>query len=181
VVRGVAVPGGLGARLSLFWGDWATFAAPPPSARLPPIVRLDLVRFGVPVVGGAVPPGVGEPTAGELVGESVAFATQRLAAPPVDPAALVASGARALTKTVLFPVRFLATVEAGLAGSNEEAVAWYVAARRPGAELARAALRWRTDPPEDPAAAAALVAAQLPVLHAEARRRLAALRAGASA
>ncbi|MCW2982795.1 MAG: hypothetical protein JWR63_365, partial [Conexibacter sp.] len=30
-----------------------------------------------------------------------------------------------------------------------------------------AALRWRTEPPDDPAAATALVAAQLPVLHAE--------------
>lgn len=169
----IAVEGELGARLSLFWGDWATFGAPPPSARLPPIVRLDLLRFGIPVGNGSVPLPLGlpEPSQDELLAETVAFARERLAI-PIKAAALVASGRRPLTKTVLFPVRFLATACAGLAGSNDEAVAWYAGEARPATALARAALGWRTQPVTDPAAATALVAAELPVLYAEARDAL---------
>ena len=167
-VRAIAVEGELGARLSLFWGDWATFGAPDPEVtRLPPIVRLDLLRFGLPLYGDPVPRGLPEPTADDLVAESAAFAADRLAA-PVDPVALVAAGRRTLTKTILFPVRFLATAHAGLAGSNDEAVAWYLAQDRPAAELVRAALAWRTTPIEDPAAATGLVAALLPGLVREA-------------
>jgi hypothetical protein len=186
-VRAVTVEGDLGARLSLFWGDWATFAAPPPTARLPPIVRLDLLRSGVPVLGAPVPDGVEEPAPAELIAESAAFAAQRLAAVP-DAEALVAQGRRPLTKTVLFPVRFLATAYAGLAGGNHEAVAWYVASGRPHAALAQAALAWRTQAPG--ADAVVLVAAHLRGLYREAidayknhpdvpaadRERLAALR-----
>jgi hypothetical protein len=163
-VGAVAVDGELGARLSLFWGDWATFGAPPDSARLPPIVRLDLLRCGVAIAGGPPPGGLPEPTRTQLIGESAAFAIPRLAAVP-DAEALVAQGRRALTKTVLFPVRFLATAHAGLAGSNDEAVAWYVADGRPHAALARAALAWRTHEPED--GAAALVTAHLRGLYRE--------------
>jgi hypothetical protein len=172
-IRAIAVDGPLGERLSLFWGDWATFGAPAPEVtRLPPIVRLDLLRFGVPLHGDLVPAGLPVPTAADLLAETVAFAAQHLAGPSPDPAALVASGRRALTKTILFPVRFLATARAGLAGSNDEAVAWYLGEGRPAAELARAALRWRTEPVGDADAAAALVTAQLPGLYAEARAAL---------
>jgi hypothetical protein len=167
VVRGIGVDGDLGARLSLFWGDWATFGAPPDTARLPPIVRLDLLRHGVALHGAPPPPGLPEPTAAELLDESAAFAADRLASVP-DAATLVAAGRRPLTKTVLFPVRFLATACAGLAGSNDEAVGWYVGAGRPHAALAAAALRWRTEPVGDPDAATRLVAAHLPGLYAEA-------------
>jgi hypothetical protein len=172
-IRAIAVDGPLGERLSLFWGDWATFGAPAPdTTRLPPIVRLDLLRFGVPLYGGPVPSGLPVPSAEDLLAETVAFAAPRLAGSSPDPAALVASGRRPLTKTILFPVRFLATARAGLAGSNDEAVAWYVGEGRPAAELARAALRWRSEPIDDADAAAALVAAQLPGLYAEARAAL---------
>jgi hypothetical protein len=173
-VRAIAVDGPLGERLSLFWGDWATFGAPPPRVtRLPPIVRLDLLRFGIPLAGSApAPHGLPVPTAEDLRAETVAFARERLDGPPPDPVALVAAGRRALTKTILFPVRFLATAHAGLAGSNDEAVAWYVAEDRPAARLASAALRWRTEPVGDDTEAAALVGAQLPGLRAEARTAL---------
>jgi hypothetical protein len=144
VVRGVRVDGDLGARLSLFWGDWETFAVPPTEARLPPIVRLDLLRHGLALLG-AGPPPLAEPT----------------------PTELIASGRRPLTKTILFPVRFLATLHAGLAGSNDEAAEWYIDDHRPHAPLVAAAIRWRTQPLEP--GAQTLVAAHLPGLIAEAR------------
>jgi hypothetical protein len=158
-------------RLSLFWGDWATFGDPPEHARLPPIVRRDLLDSGVAVLGDPPPEGLPRPTDDDLVRETAAFAAgwlERTGGVP-DPDALLAAGRRETTKMVLFPVRFLATTHAGLAGSNGEAVAWYVAAGGPHARLAAAALRWRTEEIDDPA-----LLADLPALYAEA---LAALRA----
>jgi hypothetical protein len=164
VVEGVREQGGLAERLSLFWGDWATFGAPPPEARLPPIVRLDLLDDGVAVHGPPVPDGLPRPTPDDVVRESAAFAAQWLERDGIPaPAALLAGGRRHTTKMVLFPVRFLATTCAGLSGSNDEAVAWYVGAGRPHAQLAAAALRWRTEAIDAPALLDAL-----PALYAEA-------------
>jgi hypothetical protein len=154
------------ARLSLFWGDWATFGAPPETARLPPIVRRDLLDFGVAVCGEAVPEGLPRPSDDELVVETAEFAAAR-GVP--DPAALRGASRRDVTKMVLFPVRFLATVHAGLAGSNAEAVEWYAGSGGAHAPLAAAALRWRTAEIDDPD-----LLADLPALYAEA---FAALRA----
>ncbi|WP_051221727.1 hypothetical protein [Conexibacter woesei] len=152
-------------RLSLFWGDWATFGAPPEAARLPPIVRRDLLDCGVAVFGDAPPAGLPRPTGDDLVRETAAFAAdwlERHGGVP-DPDALLAAGRRETTKMVLFPVRFLATTHAGLAGSNGEAVEWYVNAGGPHARLAAAALRWRTSEIDDPA-----LLTDLPALYAEA-------------
>jgi hypothetical protein len=166
---------GLADRLSLFWGDWATFGAPPDTARLPPIVRLDLLADGVVLHGAPPPAGLPRPTPDDLIRESAAFAAGRLEREPLPrAAALLAAGRRPLTKTVLFPVRFLATACAGLTGSNEAAVAWYVADGRPHAQLARAALGWRTEAIADEAAAERLLEAHLRGLYAEALDGLAA-------
>ena len=151
-----------------FWGDWASFGAPGDSARLPPIVRRDLLDTGVAVHGAPPPPGLPHPTRDDLVAETAAFARDWLEREGIPaPAALLAAGRRRTTKMVLFPVRFLATIEAGLAGSNAEAVAWYVDAGRPYAALATAALCWRTEPIADPAEAERLLA-DLPALYDEA-------------
>jgi hypothetical protein len=154
----------LAERLSLFWGDWPTFGAPPESARLPPIVRLDLLDNGVALVGEPPPPGLPRPTCDDLVRETAAFAAQWLERDgiPSRPE-LLDAGRRRTTKMVLFPVRFLATVRAGLSGSNDEAVAWYVGDNGPHARLAGAALRWRAEPIDDPA-----LLDDLPALYAEA-------------
>ena len=71
-----------------------------------------------------------------------------------------------MTKAVLFPVRFLYTLETGQAGSNEDAGRWYWNASRPSSPLVSAALQWRTgDVPR--ATAIALVAEHLTSLQAE--------------
>jgi hypothetical protein len=159
---------GLADRLSLFWGDWATFGAPADGARLPPIVRLDLLDDGVALHGGPVPDGLPRPTHDDLVRESAAFAAQWLERDGIpDAGTLLAQGRRRTSKMVLFPIRFLATACAGVSGSNEAAVAWYLAERRPYAPLAAAALRWRAEPMAEEAAARLLLA-DLPGLYAEA-------------
>jgi hypothetical protein len=164
---------GLAERLSLFYGDWRSFGDPPATARLPPIVRLDLIEHGVALHGDPPPASLPVPSRDDLLRESAAFAADRLDRPGEldlihDPAALVGAGRRPLTKTVLFPVRFLATACAGLAGSNDEAVAWYTSDARPHAPLAAAALGWRTRPIDDQATASHLLATHLPNLYAEA-------------
>jgi predicted nucleotidyltransferase len=156
----------LAERLSIFYGDWPTFNQPHPWARLGAIDRLDVIQHGVLVHGtdhrrrfGRLPPRA------ELVAATAAF----LAKKPLvrwEPAALVAHGPRALTKTVLSPVRFLYTYATGRAGSNEDAAAWYSDSRRPATPLVRSALRWRTG--VDPGAeAVALVGAYLADLQSE--------------
>ena len=56
------------------------------------------------------------------------------------PELLLARGLRRLTKLVLFPVRFLFTAETGRVGTNDTAVAHYLAAGDPpGAALVGAA------------------------------------------
>lgn len=81
-----------------------------------------------------------------------------------DPAALVRSGPRPVTKTVLFPVRFLHTLRTGEIGRNEAAVASYAGEHR---SLAEAALAWRTGGLADPVAAVDLVGAHLVGLYRE--------------
>jgi hypothetical protein len=158
-------------RLSFFWGDWATFGAPSADARLPPIVRRDLLDSGVAVHGAAPPDGLPRPTDDDLVRETAEFAAGWLArhGGVPDAAQLLAAGRRETTKMVLFPIRFLATTHAGLAGSNGEAVEWYINSGGAYNKLASAALRWRTEEIDDPG-----LLADLPALYAEA---LAALRA----
>jgi hypothetical protein len=166
---------GLADRLSVFYGDWPTFAAPPPAARMGAIDRLDLMEHGRLLHGvdrrladGAVP------ARDELVAETARF----LAARPSDvppSAELVAAGPRPLTKAVLFPVRFMHTHATGRAGSNEDAAGWYRDAGRPHVALVDAALRWRHGAVLA-GNAICLLDAHLRGLHEECRRTFAAPR-----
>jgi hypothetical protein len=159
---------GLADRLSIFYGDWESFGAPPETARLGAIDRLDLIEHGILMHGAdrRAHDGV-RPTREELVAETAAFLpTQE--AQRRDPDELIAAGPRELTKTVLFPVRFLYTHATGRAGANEDAVAWYCDEGGPHAALAQAALNWRTDA-IDATAARALLERHLDGLYAECR------------
>jgi hypothetical protein len=82
------------------------------------------------------------------------------------PDLLIARGVRRLTKRVLFPVRFLYTAATGRVGTNDAAVASYLADKTaPGTGLVAAALAWRTSQPSDEAATAALVREQIVPLY----------------
>jgi hypothetical protein len=160
---------GLADRLSIFYGDWESFGAPPAAARLGAIDRLDLIEHGVLMQGvdRRARNGV-RPTRDELVAETADFLayweTQRR-----DPDELIAAGARTLTKNVLFPVRCLYTHATGRAGANQDAVNWYREQGGPHADLAQAALDWRSGDVEA-VVARALLERHLDGLYAECRR-----------
>ena len=160
-------------RLSLFCCDWAQFEAPPPSARFPAIDRLDLMSTGVILHGSDEPRSKAiRPTRAAILKETAEFAGSKLTRDDTvqllhDPARLIASGRRTLTKTVLNPVRFLYTAATGVLGSNEAAVTWYAGLDGPHAGLAREALRWRTVEVHDLRAASALLSGHLLPLYRE--------------
>jgi hypothetical protein len=158
-------------RLSVFWGRWRdVHRGAVSSVRLPAIDRLDLLEHGRLLAGTDGRAGAVLPTHEELVVDGARFAVgwydaARLATLR-DPAALAAADARTVTKNVLFPVRFLATLHTGRAGSNADAVRWYVEEHRGLASpLVAAAARWRDEGvgPE----ARALLAEHLGTLHHE--------------
>lgn len=158
-------------RLSIFWGSVATLSGVATGGRFPPLDRLDLLQYGRLLFGQDVHGRLAVPTQRELIVAGAQFALQSLAsaevaAEPRNPAVLVARGVRPLTKRVLFPVRFLYTARTGQVGRNEAAVdAFTTAERGPAADLARAAYRWRTEPPrsDDPVVIDLLARGLLPL------------------
>ena len=160
---------GLADRQSIFYGDWASFGAPPEAARLGAIDRLDLIEHGVLMQGvdRRADSGV-RPTRDELVAQTADFLHHWEDQRP-HPDELIAAGARMLTKNVLFPVRFLYTHATGRAGANQAAVTWYREQGGPHAELAQAALDWRSGDVE-PVVARALLERHLDGLYAECRQ-----------
>ena len=139
-------------RLSVFWGSPATIGGKAQGGRFPPVDLIDLKEHGRLLAGSDVRDAVRVPSAAELVVAAAHHALARFSSDECveqcrDPTALIAAGVRALTKRVLFPVRFLYTARTGLIGLNDAAVAHFVAMERgPVAELAAEALNWRYHP-----------------------------------
>jgi hypothetical protein len=141
-------------RLSIFWGSVATLSGEATGGRFPPLDRLDLIQWGRLLQGQDISASLSSPTVQELIVAGAGYALQTLATPEVtaelrNPALLVDAGVRVLTKTVLFPIRFLFTARTGQVGRNQAAVKHFaVVETGPAADLARAALRWREEPPD---------------------------------
>lgn len=180
-------------RLSVFWGTPSTLRGQRDGGRFPPLDRLDLIESGRLLIGGDDErAGLPRPSADELLITGARFALEYLAgtgsqpAPrtqglgsmrPADedavqeirsPEVLFARGVRRVTKLVLFPVRFLFTAATGQVGTNDAAVARYLEDdQAPSANLVRAALAWRSDPPTDVPAAAELLRSQLVPLYVQ--------------
>ncbi len=140
----------LAERLSVFWSDWrqlegGTYG----SGRFPAPDRVDLLASGRLLVGRDQRSRIATPSTEELLLDAATFATTRLLGGDLlrklrNPEEVLGEGARATTKLVLFPVRFLYTAECGRVGSNEDAADWYLGDRvRPGREVVAAAARWR--------------------------------------
>lgn len=161
------VPGPLAERLSVFWADLAGVRhGPGPWGRLPAVDRLDLIDSGRLLRGRDVREGAVRPDGPTLVREAAEFAASRFdeahLASLRDPAGLVADGPRAVTKTVLFPVRLLYTLRTHRIGLNAEAAEYYDG---PHVPLVRAAIRWRGEGLDEHVPE--LLAAHLVGLHVE--------------
>jgi hypothetical protein len=176
-------------RLSVFWGTPAMLRGEMAGGRFPPLDRLDLLENGRLLAGEDVRAGLPAPGREELLVAGADFALDFLGpgheATGADhglgslqaagqvvmdelrrPEQLMAQGPRHLTKIVLFPVRFLYSAATGRVGTNEAAVAHHLAdAGAPAHDLVAAALRWRTEPPVDEAAAAELLRRELVPLY----------------
>lgn len=164
-------------RLSVFWSSWADLAAQTGRGRFPLVDQVDFVRSALPLFGddrrSTVILPAGERLRDELVLEGARFAVDKLAQPAKDallrePARLIAAGRREISKAVLFPVRFIYTVDTGGVASNSLAVEHYCEVRCGAAStLVCAALRWREAGIESSGAALALLTAELPSLYQE--------------
>jgi hypothetical protein len=179
-------------RLSVFWGTPETLAGRAPGGRFPPLDRLDLLENGLLLDGTECRQGLTGPDPSELLVEGAAFAldflgpgheTSRAASSNLGslaasgnevieeirrPELLVKHGTRHLTKTVLFPVRFLFTAATGRVGTNHAAVDYYLANSEAVAPaLVAAGLHWRTVPPDDEPAVVALLERELRPLYLE--------------
>jgi predicted nucleotidyltransferase len=178
-------------RLSVFWGTPSTLRGEHVGGRFPALDRLDLIENGHLLAGSEdARSGLPRPGVSELLITGAEFALNYLAGVrgPGDlpnqglaslrpagedaieeirsPDLLIAQGVRRLTKLVLFPVRFLYTAASGRVGTNERAVARYLADRKaPSTTLVAAAFAWRTAAPADETAAAALLREQMVPLY----------------
>jgi hypothetical protein len=164
-------------RLSVFWSTWDDLARRTGRGRFPWIDQLDLVESGVTVFGAdgrarIVLP-TGEDLRRRLLVESAEFMVKTLASPQHDewlqvPQRLVAQGRREMAKAVLFPVRFLYTLETGKAGANAAAVEHFLAGHGGAVhELVRVAMRWRDSGLETSGLDVTLLAGALPPLYLE--------------
>lgn len=142
-------------RLSIFWGSASSLAGQAPGGRFPALDRLDLRLNGRLFFGDPLSDGVPAPSQRQLVLEAAEFGLKLLDQPDAlreftDPKFLLSKGARAVTKRILFPIRFLFTAATGELGQNEAAVKHFVS-NHDGtvADLARRAISWREAPPCD--------------------------------
>lgn len=158
----------LDARLSVFWGTPATLRGEVAGGRFPPLDRLDLIENGRLMTGtDEARQSIPRPEKSELVLAAAAFALERLAGVELwDPWSLVDAGVRPITKTVLYPVRFLYTAETGRVGANDVSVEHYLnTPAAPSKTLVSAAYRWRAQPAASDAEVAALLRCELVSLY----------------
>jgi hypothetical protein len=148
-------------RLSVFWGCRSTLDGDESAGRFPPLDRLDLIRYGRLLYGTDVRAGLPEPSHRDLVVKGAQHGLRLVQQPEyrkafARPTSLLSVGPKPLTKTVLFPVRFMYTARTGEIGRNHDAAEHFARAEHgPMAQLALAAFRWRDEPPSPGDAAAA--------------------------
>lgn len=162
----------LSSRLSLFWADWDTVRTGlGDNYRLGPVDRMDLLDCGRLLVGADRREPSVRPSSQDLVSMSceviLSKFTESYLAGLEDSEALVLGGPRAVTKAILFPVRFMYTLRTGAIGLNESSARWYAAEALPGGDLALKALEWRNEGISDPELAVQMLDAELATLHVE--------------
>lgn len=139
-------------RVSIFWGSVGSINGTVDGGRFPPFDRLDLIDHGRHLSGNDVRGELIRPTFEELIVAGADFALGYLATPErlaefANIEGLAESGVVHLTKTVLFPARFLYLEHTGeVAGNDESASSYCSRFSGPDAELVARAHRWRTAP-----------------------------------
>lgn len=162
----------LSERLSVFWADWhAVRTGDGAHTRLGPIDRLDLLDSGRLLVGSDLREPSTRPSHLELVVMSADHMLGKFTDAYLeqlrDTPALLAGGPRAVTKAILFPVRFMYTLRTGRIGLNDGSARWYAAEGLPGSALALKALEWRNGGIDDGELAGQMLDAELDALHGE--------------
>jgi hypothetical protein len=162
----------LSERVSVFWADWHTVrTGKGEHFRLGPVDRLDLLDSGRLLLGSDLRGPSVRPSLQDLVLMSADLILTKFTEGYFEQLryteALVADGPRAVTKAILFPVRFMYTLRTGRIGLNDGSARWYAAEGLPGSELALKALEWRNDGISDVELAIQLVDSDLVTLHAE--------------
>ena len=139
----------LSERLSIFWGSPASLSGAEPGGRFPPFDKLDLLEHALLIKGEDARAGIPRPSRRELEVDGMIFALDYLGAAEKlpeyrDPNLLLQKGALDVSKTVLYPVRFLYTLQTGGVAGNDVAVEKYSSENTgPDADLVKAAYAWR--------------------------------------
>jgi hypothetical protein len=162
----------LSERLSVFWADWhAVRTGEGAHSRLGPVDRLDLLDSGRLLLGSDLREPSVRPSHQELVVMSADHILNKFTDAYLerlrDTRALLAGGPRAVTKAILFPVRFMYTLMTGRIGLNDNSARWYAAEDLPGGALALKALEWRGDGIADAELARQMLDAELGGIHDE--------------
>lgn len=151
-------PDPLAQRLSVFWGSLQSLSEKNGLGRFPPIDLKDLAESGRLLDGQQIRDKVTVPTKNELVVSSAEFAIQKIL-PDFEakyfktPTSLLSAGVKPLTKTILFPIRFIYTARTGKIGQNHGAAKYFVDlfsnqdSDLAISELASAAIYWRRTAP----------------------------------
>jgi hypothetical protein len=162
----------LSQRLSVFWGDWrAVRTGEGDCLRLGPVDRLDLLESGCLLVGADLREPSIRPSTEELVLMSADHMLGKFTVEYLeqmrDAETLIAGGPRAVTKAILFPVRFAYTLGTGRIGLNETSARWYADQGFRGGGLALRALNWRREGINDAPLAHQMLDADLLAIHAD--------------
>ena len=162
----------LSERLSVFWADWHTVRTGEGAhSRLGPVDRLDLLDSGRLLLGSDLREPSVRPSHEELVVMSADHILNKFTDAYLerlrDTRALLEGGPRAVTKAILFPVRFMYTLSTGRIGLNDNSAHWYAAEGLPGGALALKALEWCNDGIDDAELAGQMLDAELDAIHDE--------------
>lgn len=139
----------LSERLSIFWGSPASLAGKAPGGRFPPFDTLDLLEHAQLISGIDAREGIPRPTARDLEVDGILFALDYLGTPERlleyrNPSLLLDRDPIYLSKTVLYPARFLYTLRTGQVAGNGVSVETFIRENTgPDAALVKAAYRWR--------------------------------------